>query len=341
VQRNINPLMPIYSWKYLINNMRYNVGPIDGNTSNPFSLYKYVNPFNLRNDDIEGASPGSKNIYKKFKGSNSCLNIGDIHGAIHGSLLKGISTKRIVNPVAPQYKYPGEIKLKNSVNSIKYSLNNSVNNNSQIKKNDSNNNFKEKNKTIDLIKSKDNNLKISHNNNFNISDYIIKKEDDKYINNKNTNVNEDNNKFEDNPQIKKLLSKINESSTIDNEIKFDKNAYKKPEKYYPIKHDKFLNPHINNYNKIISSKNPKLRSYQQVINEKIKITNYNNNPQLTKNTIISKNPKKSYENKLDDFFVNSTINNYKLQQKLNNNINAFYDIGFPEELKAGDFDPKF
>jgi hypothetical protein len=215
------------------------------------------------------------------------------------------------------------------------------NNNSQIKKNDSNNNFKEKNKTIDLIKSKDNNLKISHNNNFNISDYIIKKEDDKCINNKNTNVNEDNNKFEDNPQIKKLLSKINESSTIDNEIKFDKNAYKKPEKYYPIKHDKFLNPHINNYNKIISSKNPKLRSYQQVINEKIKITNYNNNPQLTKNTIISKNPKKSYENKLDDFFVNSTINNYKLQQKLNNNINAFYDIGFPEELKAGDFDPKF
>ena len=131
VQRNINPLMPIYSWKYSINNMRYNVGPIDGNSSNPFSLYKYVNPFNLRNDDIEGASPGSKNIYKNFKGSNSCLNIGDIHGAIHGSLLKGLSTKRIVNPIAPQYKYPGEIELKNSVNSINNSnsLNNSDNNN--------------------------------------------------------------------------------------------------------------------------------------------------------------------------------------------------------------------
>ena len=44
---------------------------------------------------------------------------------------------------------------------------------------------------------------------------------------------------------------------------------------------------------------------------------------------------------MDDFFVNSTINNYRLQQKLKNNINAYYDIGFPEELKTADIEPKF
>lgn len=44
---------------------------------------------------------------------------------------------------------------------------------------------------------------------------------------------------------------------------------------------------------------------------------------------------------MDDFFVKSTINMYKSQQKLKNNINAYYDIGFPEELKSPDIVPKF
>ena len=55
---------------------------------------------------------GSKNKFKKFKGSNSCLNIGDIKGAIHGSLKKGIATKRFINPICPKYKYLGENELK-------------------------------------------------------------------------------------------------------------------------------------------------------------------------------------------------------------------------------------
>ena len=104
--------MPIYNWKYPINNIRYNVGPIEKNTSIPFSQYKYPNPYNLRNDDIEGTDPGSKNKYKRFKGSNSCLNIRDIRGAIHGSLIKGLTTKRIINPICPKYKYLGEEERK-------------------------------------------------------------------------------------------------------------------------------------------------------------------------------------------------------------------------------------
>ena len=118
IQRCLNPLMPIYNWKYPINNLRYSVGPIEGNKPNPFSMYKYENPFNLRNDDIDGTNPGSKNTFKKFKGSNSCLNIGDIRGAIHGSLQKGITTKRNINPIWPKYEYPGEKELKSEKKSL-------------------------------------------------------------------------------------------------------------------------------------------------------------------------------------------------------------------------------
>ncbi len=346
-KRNINPLMPIYTWKYPVNNMRYNVGPIDGNISNPFSLYKYINPFNLRNDDIEGSNPGSKNVYKRFKGSNSCLNIGDITGAIHGSLTRGIITKRVVNPVAPEYIYPGEIELKTIIhsNNINNSLNDSnnknENNNNENNKNLKNDiiikNIKVKKDTIDLINSAKN-FKISKNNNFNLINKIFKKRDDEKVNNENKILNEEKNQSEDDAQINQLLSKIDDYATIDNEIKFDRNAYKKPDIYYPLVHDKRLNPQIKDYNK--NFMNRKLRSYQQVINEKIKFANCINNPSMTRTSIISKNPK-TYENKMDDFFINSTINNYKLQQKIKKNINAYYDIGFPEELKAGDIEPKF
>ena len=36
---------------------------------------------------------------------------------------------------------------------------------------------------------------------------------------------------------------------------------------------------------------------------------------------------------MDDFFVNSSINLKNSQQRLIDNINAYYDIGFPDELK--------
>ena len=92
--------------------MNYNVGPIEKNQPKPFSDIKYKFPYNLSNEDIEGSKPGSKNKFRIFKGSNSCLNIGDINGAIHGSLLKGIKTKRNLNPLTPNYRYLGEEELK-------------------------------------------------------------------------------------------------------------------------------------------------------------------------------------------------------------------------------------
>ena len=322
IQRCLNPLMPIYNWKYPINNLRYSVGPIEGNKPNPFSMYKYENPFNLRNDDIDGTNPGSKNTFKKFKGSNSCLNIGDIRGAIHGSLKKGITTKRNINPIWPKYEYPGENELKNEKKSL--------NKNENIKFNKI-----EKNISIELT-NLNNKLQVSNENSFNIDDNNGKQN---IQNENNDNTKKDNKtKNEERVKICKALSELNGvSPNNNNEVKFDKNLYKKPEIYYPFKHEKYIIPQIKDYNKN-STQIPKVRSFQQVVNERIRFTNQLKNLKVNN---LSKNTKKSYENKMDDFFVKSTINNFKLQQRIKNNLNAYYDIGFPEELKTSDFDHKF
>ena len=322
IQRCLNPLMSIYNWKYPINNLRYSVGPIEGNKPNPFSMYKYENPFNLRNDDIDGTNPGSKNKFKKFKGSNSCLNIGDIRGAIHGSLKKGITTKRNINPIWPKYEYPGENELKNEKKSL--------NQNENIKVNKI-----EKNISIELT-NLNNKLQTSNENSFNIDDNNGKQN---IQNENNDNTKKDNKtKNEERVKICKALSELNGvSPNNNNEVKFDKNLYKKPEIYYPFKHEKYIIPQIKDYSKN-SNQIPKVRPFQQVVNERIRFTNQLKNLKVNN---LSKNTKKSYENKMDDFFVKSTINNFKLQQRIKNNLNAYYDIGFPEELKMSDLDPKF
>ena len=340
-QRTINPLNPIYNWKYPINNMRYNVGPIEGNSSNVFNKYKYKNPFNLRNDDIEGTNPGSKNKYKKFKSANSCLNIRDISGAIHGSLKKGISTKRMVNPVSPKYQFLGEkeSKIESNLKNNNNNQNNSVNKSENIKINKI---IISNNDSIELNKQ-NKKLEISNQNNFIINENkdIIK--DDTKNNNlsdKNKNINENKliNQNDDEKIIYNMLSDLNENSSLDKGPNFDKNLYKKPEVYYPLKHEQYIIPHIKDYSRGAEKYIPKVKSFQQVINEKIRFTNQIKQPKIN---IISKNPKKSYENKMDDFFVKSTLNNFRLQQRLKSNINAYYDIGFPEELKTADLDPKF
>jgi len=338
--RNINPLMPIYNWKYSINNLRYNIGFIEGSTSNSLSKYKYINPHNLRNDDIEDSNSASKNKYKKYKSSNSCLNIKDINGASHGSLLRGISTKRSLNPLYPKYKYLGEFEIKKENKIIDFNKNSSNkklcdncnhNNNIIISRNDNINENK-------IFNNFNNNRIITKNDSFELKNSNNKElNGDNIIDNNNQNNNKKNElKFNngDNIKIYDYISNLNEL-TPDNEVKFDKNMYKKPDIYYSYKHDKAIIPHNKKYSKEYVNYNPRLLSFQQVVNEKIKIINQ------PKSNSISKNPKKSYEDKMDNFFVKSTINMYKSQQKLKNNINAYYDIGFPEELKSPDIVPKF
>ena len=211
-------------------------------------------------------------------------------------------------------------------------------------------NIKKNNKIIILNKEsntnesieQNKNFEISNQNSFNINENNILKKDDKSNNlndnNKNSDENKNKNENEDEAKIYNILSDLNEYSPSDKEIKFDINLYKKPDIYYPLKHDQYIIPQIKDYPKGNSTFIPKVRSFQQVINEKIRFINQIESPKIN---IISKNPKKSYENKMDVFFVKSTLNNFRLQQRLKSNINAYYDIGFPEELKAADLDPKF
>ena len=310
-KKDLNPLNPVYNWNYSINNVNYNVGPIEKNQPKPFSDIKYKFPYNLSNEDIEGSKPGSKNKFRIFKGSNSCLNIGDINGAIHGSLLKGIKTKRNLNPLTPNYRYLGEEELK-----------------SQEKILFDNKNLNKSNK---VIKTSSFNL----SNSINLPKITINEEAIKNKNNKNivpinttgiTSNSKNQNQTDIDNKINQMLSDLNENPSNGNKPIFDKNLYKRPEIYYPLKHDKnivFINEgHKNNKNP-----NPNLRSFQRIIDTKIKLLDFKNN------NLDFNNENKPFESKMDDFLVNLSIDLKNSQQRLLDNINAYYDIGFPDELK--------
>ena len=310
-KKDLNPLNPVYNWNYSINNVNYNVGPIEKNQPKPFSDIKYKFPYNLSNEDIEGSKPGSKNKFRIFKGSNSCLNIGDINGAIHGSLLKGIKTKRNLNPLIPNYRYLGEEELK-----------------SQEKILFDNKNLNKSNK---VIKTSSFNL----SNSINLPKITINEEAIKNKNNKNivpinttgiTSNPKNQNQTDIDNKINQRLSDLNENPSNVNKPIFDKNLYKRPEIYYPLKHDKnivFINEgHKNNKNP-----NPNLRSFQRIIDTKIKLLDFKNN------NLDFNNENKPFESKMDDFLVNLSIDLKNSQQRLLDNINAYYDIGFPDELK--------
>ena len=310
-KKDLNPLNPVYNWNYSINNVNYNVGPIEKNQPKPFSDIKYKFPYNLSNEDIEGSKPGSKNKFRIFKGSNSCLNIGDINGAIHGSLLKGIKTKRNLNPLTPNYRYLGEEELK-----------------SQEKILFDNKNLNKSNK---VIKTSSFNL----SNSINLPKITINEEAIKNKNNKNivpinttgiTSNSKIQNQTDIDNKINQMLSDLNKNPSNGNKPIFDKNLYKRPEIYYPLKHDKnivFINEgHKNNKNP-----NPNLRSFQRIIDTKIKLLDFKNN------NLDFNNENKPFESKMDDFLVNLSIDLKNSQQRLLDNINAYYDIGFPDELK--------
>ena len=310
-KKDLNPLNPVYNWNYSINNVNYNVGPIEKNQPKPFSDIKYKFPYNLSNEDIEGSKPGSKNKFRIFKGSNSCLNIGDINGAIHGSLLKGIKTKRNLNPLTPNYRYLGEEELK-----------------SQEKILFDNKNLNKSNK---VIKTSSFNL----SNSINLPKITINEEAIKNKNNKNivpinttgiTSNPKIQNQTDIGNKINQMLSDLNENPSSGNKPIFDKNLYKRPEIYYPLKHDKNI-AFINEGHKNNKNPNPNLRSFQRIIDTKIKLLDFKNN------NLDFNNENKPFESKMDDFLVNLSIDLKNSQQRLLDNINAYYDIGFPDELK--------
>ena len=307
----LNPLNPVYNWNYSINKKEYNVGPIEKNNPEPFYSFKYKVPFNLSNEDIEGSKPNSKNKFRMFKGSNSCLNIGDINGTNQGSLLKGIRTKRCLNPLTPNYRYIGENELKSQEN---------ITNNKTL-----DNNKISKVSALDIIKSDNlpnitiNNETIKNKNRRNHISIFTSEKTPTFKTPNRTDINE---------KIKQMLSELKEKPLDSDKINFDKNLYKKPEIYYPLKHDKniiFMRNDEGNKNNII--RNPNLRSFQNIIDTKINMIE-----KLGYNLDL-KEPNKPYESKMDDFLVNASMNYKTSQLRLKDNLNAYYDIGFPEELK--------
>lgn len=109
-RRHVDPLDPVYEVKYK-NGEHYVHGQIQGSkpaTNNP---YVYPDPFNMKTTDIQGTQVGSKNAINKFSGQNFNLQLGDIRGARSGSLKKGITTKRMTDPLDPRYVIPGQIQL--------------------------------------------------------------------------------------------------------------------------------------------------------------------------------------------------------------------------------------
>ena len=190
-KRHINALDPIYIFQKEGKEKPYFIGPINNLKAYSKYPYYYKPSYNLKNDDIKGSNADSINHIKKFKGNNFDLNISDIPKTNAGSLKKGITTVRCINPLNPKYQYLGEKEEKERNNDL-YSLKKKCNimpliTDINIEKEN------EKNKEHNELKQsgKNNNENISVNNNdgkINRSVRIIKNISDKDKLNKELNI---------------------------------------------------------------------------------------------------------------------------------------------------------
>ena len=329
--RNTNPLNPFYTMNFL-DGTKVKFGPIEKNKPLVGSKYMYKEPFNLKLDDIEGSNIGSKNKYKKFTSNNSCYDISDIIGTQSGSLLKGISTKRMTNPLWPKYKYLGAEELKGYYNNNPYNNYNSI---TSLNRSKSMSNKMPK----DIKKNnEENNLKNDNHNN-NITE-VNNTTDDKKENIKTPLLHNDDENNEENKKILDKKVKITKNNKVfigpdgkpdfknlphvEDVVAFDKNKYKKPDPFYSIQHDKFLIPPIEEFKRNEIKVNPDLRSFKEVSQERLKF--------LKKNKVskLLTHPHKTYANKLDDFMTSnfSKFNN----MRSNKTISSFIETGLPENI---------
>ena len=330
--RNTNPLNPFYTMNFL-DGTKVKFGPIEKNKPLVGSKYMYKEPFNLKLDDIEGSNIGSKNKYKKFTSNNSCYDISDIIGTQSGSLLKGISTKRMTNPLWPKYKYLGAEELKGYYNNNSYNNYNSI---TSLNRSKSMSNKMPK----DIKKNnEENNLKNdNHNNNIN---EVNNTTDDKKENIKTPLPNNDDENNEENKKILDKKVKITKNNKVfigpdgkpdfknlphvEDVVAFDKNKYKKPDPFYSIQHDKFLIPPIEEFKRNEIKVNPDLRSFKEVSQERLKF--------LKKNKVskLLTHPHKTYANKLDDFMT-SNFSKFNNNMRSNKTISSFIETGLPENI---------
>ena len=341
-KRNTNALDPIYIFKNKEEGkMRY-FGHIEKSKPQVQYPYFYRPPLNLKLDDIKGSNPGSKNFINKFNGKNFEICIADIEKSGAGSLKKGITSNRCINPLMPKYQYPGEKELKESLCYIN-NLNSSTDFMPKI------NGAQQSNNNIKII-SNESSLNITNKNNDN---KIINNEFQKKIKKSNSACIIPNSTLKynivDNKEKEKQMDKttlIDWSGKGSNNIfKFDKTKYgKKPSPFYGFSHDPFLQSsenkeHLDEIEKKKQEKEIKNRTlsrnihennknyvanvYIQNPNEKKLLFMSDNDIYLTQNKFkqngaifmngsnIRKNkfspPQKSYEEKLDSYINNNNL----------------------------------
>ena len=325
-KRNTNPLNPFYTMNF-VDGTKDKFGPIEKNRPLVGSKYMYKVPMNLKVDDIEGTNIGSKNKYKKFNGTNSCYDISDINGAQSGTLLKGIFTKRMTNPLWPKYKYLGAEELKGYYDNNPYNNYNTLSSFSRSKS--MSNNMSNENK--------DSQNTNNNNNNENITE-VINPEKNEKENKKTPSLNNKKNDGNNNILDKKLrITKNNKIFIgpdgkpdfknyhfVEDVVEFDKNKYKKPNPFYSIQHDKFLIPPFEEFKRKQIKVNPDIKSFNEVSKERLKFMKKN------KVSTLLSDPHKTYANKLDDFMT-STNNKFNGPNG-NKTISSFVETGLPQPI---------
>jgi hypothetical protein len=117
-KRSTNPLNPEYTVRNDDGSTEI-IGRIENNTGSRIPERKR-GPLSssLDTSDIDGAKSGTKNqgvfahhTRKEFRKTNQ---INDIAGSTVGSLKKGVNTKRISNPLNPEYPVPGQTEYKDN-----------------------------------------------------------------------------------------------------------------------------------------------------------------------------------------------------------------------------------
>ena len=231
-----NPLDPTYSVSYL-NGEKYILGEIDGSKPKVFSRYNTEKDGkNLTTKDIEGAEPDSISFLQKYYLRNKkplMYSAEDIIGAKHDTRVRGIVTKRNLNPLVPKYMYLGAIEEKEeNARNKRYEINKTednyksyiTNNVNDICNNSLNKSLNEKKDNVDVNINK--NIENNINDNKNIENNI----------NDNNNINNNNNEKKDEMSLEKLKT----LPYYEDEVKFNKDDYKRPEIYRPKPHDEAI-----------------------------------------------------------------------------------------------------
>ena len=296
-KRHTNPLDPVYHLTYR-GGEKYTIGEIEKSKPQSFSIYntEKVGKGNST-DDIQGAQPDTKTSQEKFKlkWKRPLAYIAeDIIGAKHDTKVRGIVTKRRINPLVPKYQYPGFREERERVVNNRYGNNNFNIENNDIAKSmeiqnenhlmDSNNfnndnvsqsqminydnvNLNENNVVNDNLNNSNNeNLNNNENNmnNLNNNNNIDNlNNNENVLNNNEKNMNNNDNNLNNNVNFDNnnlTLEELKKLPYYENVVEFDKEKYKKPDIYRIKFHDKALIAHppnkkaLEEYKK--SKKNP-------------------------------------------------------------------------------------